>query len=122
MPRILIIEDDEDASEALAKILEIQGHQVRCAFSGSEGLGSIMAQAPDLVVLDLSLPSVHGASVLEIIRADLQLKLLPVVVWTGHDPRDLEKQMDDLTSVVRKGPDFGRILNAVHQALSPAAR
>src|SRR5262245_19118269 len=83
MSHILVVEDDIDSCEALANFLLHAGHQVDCVPNGRAALAAVLSATPDVVVLDLSLPELDGARLLEIIRSYLRLQHLPVVVWTG---------------------------------------
>ncbi len=78
---ILIVDDEATLARNMALYLERQGHDVRVAGSGEEGLQQIGAFRPDLVLLDHNLPGVSGLEVLQRLRAaDRQL---PVVMMTG---------------------------------------
>ena len=83
MARILIVDDDTDSCDPLARFLRKAGHEVTCLPNGKEALGSIIAQTPHLIILDLFMPEMDGAGLLEIMRSYLRLQSLPVIVWTG---------------------------------------
>src|SRR5262252_7840551 len=83
MARILIVEDDQDTCEAIAKFFQKHGHECSCVPNGRDALDKAMNETPDLVVLDLYLPTMDGVSLLQILRSYLRLHALPVVVWTG---------------------------------------
>ncbi|HBA68082.1 MAG TPA: DNA-binding response regulator, partial [Lachnospiraceae bacterium] len=59
-PKILIIEDETDINQLLAKILEADGYRTVQAFSGTEGLLLAEQESPDLILLDLMLPGLSG--------------------------------------------------------------
>lgn len=61
--KILIVDDDPDIREALSVILESQGYQVALAQDGIEGLATLKAEMPDLVILDLLMPKMDGFAV-----------------------------------------------------------
>lgn len=79
----MIVEDNVDSCEPLAKFLERAGHVVRCVPNGREALASVINDPPDVVVLDLIMPEMDGPTFLEVIRSYLRLQTLPVVVVTG---------------------------------------
>src|SRR5687768_17049850 len=83
MPSILIVEDEPDSREALARFLRQKGYRVDTSPNGKEALSAIIDEAPDLVVLDLFLPEMDGPSLLEVLRSYLRLQSLPVVVLTA---------------------------------------
>ena len=65
---ILVIEDEKDIRDFVAKLLIDQGHTVYTAGKGIEGLDLVEKVSPDLVVLDLNLPDIDGESVCERIK------------------------------------------------------
>ena len=79
--RVLVVEDDPSVAEVVARYLQRDGFLVRWAGDGREALGHAVAAAPDLVVLDLSLPGVDGLEVLRRLRA---LGPVPVVILTAR--------------------------------------
>jgi CheY-like chemotaxis protein len=83
MPRILVVDDNADSLEALCKHLKDCEYGVDCVPNGTVALEYILHKAPDLVILDLILPQLDGCSLLEILRAYLRLKTLPVIVLTA---------------------------------------
>ena len=68
--RILIIEDNDDAREALRLQLQIAGHEVHGAATGSEGIEMAHSLKPDVVLLDIGLPGLDGYQVAEKLRTD----------------------------------------------------
>jgi CheY-like chemotaxis protein len=83
MAFIMIVEDNTDACEPLAKYLENAGHEVKCLPNGREALSHVLARMPDVVLLDLLMPEMDGPSFLEVVRSYLRIMSLPVVVWTA---------------------------------------
>lgn len=79
--RILIIDDRIDDGDALCVMLQFEGLTVESVQSGIEGLLRVRAKPPNLVVLDLQMPDLHGLKILAGIRADSDV---PVIVVTGE--------------------------------------
>ncbi|HSR44653.1 MAG TPA: response regulator transcription factor [Acidimicrobiia bacterium] len=82
MPSVLLIEDDVRIRESLARALASRGHDVDSLATGMEGLEYVIANAPDVVILDLGLPDLDGVEILKLIRAVSQV---PVIVATARD-------------------------------------
>lgn len=82
MAAVLIIEDEQRIRETLARRLAEHGYDVVSAATGLAGLESLIAHAPDAVVLDLGLPDIDGREVLKMIRA---VSTIPVIVATARD-------------------------------------
>src|SRR5690606_20094095 len=79
--RVLLIEDDEELRQLLARYLSGQGFTVREAATGQDGLSLARSQDCDIVVLDIMLPDISGLDVLRQLRADTHL---PVVLLTAR--------------------------------------
>ena len=83
--RILVVEDDPNVRGLLQTLLEVEGYTVLTASDGMDGLGQATAASPALVLLDLVMPDLGGARVLERLRDDPVLSQIPVIVVTGHE-------------------------------------
>ena len=79
--RVLVIEDDQDISLGIRTVLSRQGLDVASSADGRQGLRAFHSDRPDLVVLDIGLPSMDGWAVLERIR---DLSDVPVLILTAH--------------------------------------
>jgi DNA-binding response OmpR family regulator len=80
--RILVIEDDQDISLGIRTVLSRSGFEVASSGDGKQGLRAFHLARPDLVVLDIGLPTLDGWAVLERIR---DLSDVPVLILTAHD-------------------------------------
>ncbi len=97
--RILVVEDDDDHAELITHVLQEHhaGHQVERVADGASALSYLDAHRagvarPDLVLLDLKLPRVGGLDVLDHIKRDPDLRVVPVVVLTtSATDRDRER-------------------------------
>lgn len=78
--KILIIEDDEAISEYAALVLQKEGFEIRQALDGRVGLEMARSFLPDLVVLDLMMPGMHGYQVCQHLRADDRFAGLKVLI------------------------------------------
>ena len=77
---VLVIEDDELLSIQLGELLRLQGYAVRLSGTGESGLAMALADAPDLVLLDVMLPDINGLAVLRRLREQQQT---PVIMLTA---------------------------------------
>ena len=82
--RILIVEDDPDIAQLVARYLDKAGFVTERAASGREGLQAIALKAPDLLVLDLMLPQVDGLEVCRLVRASEATAGLPIIMLTAR--------------------------------------
>jgi signal transduction histidine kinase len=69
--RILVVDDNVDAAEALAELLREYGHDVRTAYGGGSGINEALRMRPEIVLLDISMPDADGYEVARRLRAEL---------------------------------------------------
>lgn len=81
--RVLIAEDEPNIVESLSFLLRREGLEVTAVLDGEETLRVLQADTPDIVILDVMLPSLDGFSILKQVRADPRLKALRVIVLTA---------------------------------------
>ncbi|HVC30352.1 MAG TPA: ATP-binding protein [Steroidobacteraceae bacterium] len=82
--RILVVDDNSDAAEALAVLLGLQGHETRAALSGREALEAAETFRPEVALLDLGLPGMDGYELAARLRAMPQLRGIRLVALTGY--------------------------------------
>lgn len=82
--RILIVEDNPDNMTLVTDILHSLNYDVIQAYDGEEGMQLAAEARPDLVLMDLSLPRVDGLTATQQIKADPNLKHIPVIAVTAH--------------------------------------
>ena len=89
---VVIIEDDQRIRELMARVLAEKGYEVHGVGTALDGLQSIVASSPDVVVLDMGLPDLDGSELLKMIRAVTDV---PVVVATARgEDRDVIRTLD----------------------------
>ena len=88
---ILIVDDYEDNRELLRLMLEGAGYRVREAGDGTAGLQMAWAEAPDLVLVDLSMPGLDGWQVLNELRADERTRHIPCAAVTAFDDGERDR-------------------------------
>src|SRR5437899_7894345 len=82
--RILVVEDDQDIAQLVARYLEKAGFVAEVVSSGRDALTAIAAQAPDLIVLDLMLPQVDGLEVCRAVRGREATAGVPIIMLTAR--------------------------------------
>jgi CheY-like chemotaxis protein len=112
MTTILIVEDNEMNRDMLSRRLERKGFKVLIAVDGAMGLEVARSKAPDLVLMDMSLPVMDGWEATRRMKADEALRHIPVIALTAHamaNDRDkaLEAGCDDYDT---KPIDLPRLL------------
>jgi serine phosphatase RsbU (regulator of sigma subunit) len=86
--RILIVDDNADNRELLARILARQGHTASMAVNGREALDALGRDPFDLMLLDIMMPVMGGIETLALLRADESLRNIPVIVVSALDDLD----------------------------------
>ena len=83
-PFVFLVEDDPDTRELYAHYLASQGVRVETASDGPSALRLIVSLIPDVIVMDLSLPRLHGWEVTRRLKADPRTSHIPVIACTGY--------------------------------------
>ena len=86
--RVLVVDDNVDAAEMLAALLELRGHQVSVARSGQEALELARVREFDVVLLDIEMPDMNGYQVAHALRADPRLSGVRLIAVSGHATAD----------------------------------
>lgn len=122
MAKILVIDDDGVARDALEVFLTRDGHQVLTAADGSNGVQVFKQNAPDLIVLDRDLPLLTGSAVLKKIRETTGVT--PVVMLSGYDaPEDAAKYLrSGATAFLSKKDGLLKALNEIDRILGVRKR
>jgi two-component system cell cycle response regulator DivK len=114
MAKILLVEDNEMNRDMLSRRLTKRGYDVTMAVDGQEGVDSALAQQPDLILLDMSLPVLDGWTAARILKADPGTAGIPIIALTAHAlAGDREKALEagcedydtkpvDLTRLIEK--------------------
>lgn len=82
--RVLLVEDNSDAADSLAMLLELLGHHVRVAHDGVVALEVAPANVPDVMLVDIGLPGIDGYEVARRVRQHPELKHVVLVALTGY--------------------------------------
>ena len=92
-PAILVVDDDPGLTKLLQMILEPMGYGVNIAHDGQSALAAMVAQRPDLMILDLMLPGGGGASFLNHLERSTHTQRIPIVVLTGMHDEETKKKI-----------------------------
>lgn len=84
MAKIFVVDDEPDVVELLRTILELEGFEVESACEGRVALARILADPPDLLILDLMMPGLDGMEMLKLLRLDPQGADLPVIIVSAR--------------------------------------
>jgi len=123
MTRLLLVEDNEMNRDMLSRRLQKKGYEVVLAVDGEEGVAKARAEAPALILMDMSLPGVNGWEATRRIKADPQTSGIPVIALTAHAlTSDRDQAMaagcDDFDT---KPVEFTRLLAKIETLLARAS-
>jgi len=94
LPRVLVVEDNQDNRELVVKVLEINGYQVIEAVDGEDAIEKIRTENPDLILMDLYIPKIDGYEVTRRLKGDRGLRDIPVIALTAHAMKgDMEEAL-----------------------------
>ena len=116
--KVLVIEDQEDLASLYEQALTKEGYEVLKAYTGEEGVALFEDEGADAVVLDMTLPEMHGVQTLQSIRG--MNANVPVVVVTGETSDETRRQCERLgvQEYLSKPAHYSDIMGALRRALS----
>ena len=119
MPKILLVEDNEMNRDMLSRRLIRSGYEVVLAVDGAQGVAMAASDAPDLVLMDMSLPVLDGWEATRRLKSDPATRGLPVIALTAHamagdEKRAREAGCDDFDT---KPVEYARLLSKIEGLL-----
>ena len=84
VPKILLVEDNEMNRDMLSRRLQRKGFQVLIAVDGAQGVAMAQADAPDLILMDMSLPVLDGWEATRQLKASAPTRSIPIIALTAH--------------------------------------
>jgi two-component system, cell cycle response regulator DivK len=84
MPKILVVEDNEENRDSLSRRLQRRGFEVIVAVDGRVGVEKAKAERPDLILMDMNMPEVDGWEATKQIKAVPEMIAVPVIALTAH--------------------------------------
>lgn len=122
MAKVLIVDDDSDCVELLTIHLLRRGHAIVSAKDGPDALELASWERPDLIVLDLRMPTVDGIRVIEILRGNELTTKTPIILMSAADREWATRRLpaDPLVRFIEKPLDFDSLNGMVSELLPPA--
>ncbi len=119
MAKILLVEDNEMNRDVLARLLQKRGYTIIFAEDGESALTMALAEQPDLILMDISLPKMDGYEVTMRLRLDASMKTVPIIALTAHAmTSDRQRAMDaGCTDYETKPVEFARLLVKIEMHL-----
>ena len=119
MPKILLVEDNEMNRDMLSRRLERKEFEIETAVDGQAGVNMATSHAPDLILMDLSLPVLDGWEAIRTLKADPTTAGIPIIALTAHamagdEARARDAGCDDYDT---KPVNFARLLGKISALL-----
>jgi CheY-like chemotaxis protein len=119
MPKILLVEDNEMNRDMLSRRLQRKGYLVVTAQDGEQGHSLACSEAPDLILMDVSLPAMDGWEVTRLLKANRSTRHIPIIALTAHAmvsdrEKAIEVGCDDYDT---KPVDFARLNGKIESLL-----
>ncbi|HEX5766381.1 MAG TPA: response regulator [Woeseiaceae bacterium] len=125
MGKILLVEDNQMNRDMLSRRLRRKGFEVLLATDGQEGISLARSGAPDLILMDMSLPTMDGWTAARLLKSDSDTRSIPIIALTAHAMRgDRDKALDAgcdeyETKPVNLARLLGKIESLTRSPLSP---
>jgi two-component system KDP operon response regulator KdpE len=121
--KLLLIEDDKDTVRAMAVRLKSEGYNMVVASDAISAISTARKEKPDLIILDLGLPGGDGFVVMQRLRSNCDLMMVPIIVVTARDPKYNEPLAIQAGAYAffQKPFDTTELLNSIMDALNPTA-
>ena len=114
MKKVLVVDDDPVIVRLLRVNFEMEGYEVTTAVDGEEGLASVRAQRPDIVVSDIMMPNVDGLAFAAAMKADRSLATIPIILLSAKAQNaDIDAGLDIADDYVTKPFDPLELLDRV---------
>jgi len=88
MPKILLVEDNEDNRDMLSRRLIRKGYDVSLANDGGAGVAQALSEVPDLILMDMSLPVLDGWEATRRVKENPATRAIPIIALTAHAMAD----------------------------------
>jgi DNA-binding response OmpR family regulator len=121
--RILVVDDNKDSADSLAMLLQLTGHEVFVAHDGHSALVAVELRRPDVVLLDIGLPSLNGHDVCRWIRQQPWGKTTVIIALTGWGQEEDRRRSQEagFDGHLVKPVDHGHLLALLESLIRPKA-
>jgi CheY-like chemotaxis protein len=122
MAKILLVEDNEMNRDMLSRRLRRKGFEVLLATDGGDGVALARSGAPDLILMDMSLPTMDGWTAARLLKSEADTRGIPIIALTAHAMQgDRDKAMDAGCDEYETKPvNLARLLSKIETLTRPS--
>jgi two-component system, cell cycle response regulator DivK len=121
MAKLLVVEDNTDTRDLLHHYFTNAGFSVVTGIHGGEGIYMAKAEKPDLILTDISMPTMDGIDMIRQIRAEAETADIPILVFTAYGSSTTEEAIDaGATQAFYKPFDFDELTKVVRSMVDEA--
>jgi two-component system, cell cycle response regulator DivK len=117
---VLLVDDNEDGRDMYREYLTFKGCRVVVAADGAEGVEHARAEHPDIILMDLRMPSMTGYEAIRVLRSDPAMNGVPIVALTAHamDSERADADAAGFDAVIAKPCLPDDLFSAIHRVLA----
>jgi len=113
--KILVIDDDSDLLHLMSQCLKKKGYEVACGLDGKAALDLAARLIPDLIIIDVKLPSMNGDKAARILKKDERLKHIPLILMSSeHEGLDKKSAASEADAYLNKPFDLNELSGMVN--------
>ena len=119
--KILLIDDDKGIVEVIKNVLSGQNYEIVTAFDGKEGLEKVQNEDPDLIVLDIRMPSMNGYEFMRTLRTERNSSgkpMVPVIVLTAKEKMEEVFKLEGAKGYLVKPVDPVQLTKKIEECLA----
>jgi two-component system cell cycle response regulator DivK len=122
--KILLVEDDETNRDMVSRLLILDGYDVLDAVNGLEAIALAHSEAPDLILMDISLPELDGLQATRLLKSDPATQRIPIIMLTAHAMHGDEQLSFDAgcDAYETKPIDWPRLMTTMETQLKRGSR
>jgi len=120
--KILLVDDDKGIVEVIKNILIGQNYEVVTAYDGKEGIEKVQSENPDLIVLDVRMPSMNGYEFMRALRFEVSNEdkpVTPVIVLTAKEKMEEVFMLEGAKGYLVKPVDSAKLIKKIEECLGP---
>ena len=119
-PKVLVVDDDKGLCTLYQLTMEQEGYEVYTANQGEEGLSKALEIKPDVVLLDIMMPMIHGLNVLDILKATPETKDLKIIVLSAlsdEETKNKAREFGAIDYIVKSQSTMAEVIARVADVL-----